>query len=243
MIRHLKRDVLPQLPERVLVELEARLTNEDDYREAEADCIAWLREHHGELRASAAARAEALVRLGLLRQLAGAGKIDAAAAWIEEFLEESDRKLVVFCWHREVVRALAGRVPGRAGIVIGGEAARNREAVREFQSSKGLRVLVCSLAACREAIDLTCASDCLLVELPWRPADIQQAEARMYGRVNDLHGLNSTVLLAEGTIDSTLWAVLKRKQEVFDRTLGDEPDVDTLSDVVTGILSRQGGGY
>jgi len=136
-----------------------------------------------------------------------------------------------------VVRALAGRVPGGARVVIGGETTRNREAVREFQANEKLRVLVCSLAACRETIDLTCASDCLLVELPWRPADIQQAEARMYGRVNDPHGLQSTVLIAGGTIDSTLWGVLRRKQEVLDRTLGDEPDVDTLSDVVARMLT------
>ena len=76
------------------------LDNARDYKLAEEDVIAWLREQPLDLReleakVAAAKRAERLAQLNALRRLAARGKSAAALAWIEDFLA-SDEPLVVF---------------------------------------------------------------------------------------------------------------------------------------------------
>ena len=117
-VRRLKADVLPQLPAKRQVVVPVALDNEREYRQAEKDVIAWLREQPldlGELEAKVAAalRAERLAQLNVLKRLAARGKSGAALAWIDDFLA-SDEPLVVFCGNREVQELALAALPGRA---------------------------------------------------------------------------------------------------------------------------------
>ena len=78
-VRRLKADVLPQLPAKRQVVVPVALENEREYRLAERDVVAWLREQPldlGELeaRVAAALRAERLAQLNALKRLAARGK-------------------------------------------------------------------------------------------------------------------------------------------------------------------------
>ena len=78
-VRRAKADVLPQLPAKRQVAVPVALDNERDYRLAEEDVIAWLREQPLDLRelesrVAAALRAERLAQLNALRRLASRGK-------------------------------------------------------------------------------------------------------------------------------------------------------------------------
>src|SRR5439155_21505581 len=120
-VRRLKRDVLPQLPEKGQVVVAVGLDNERDYRLAERDVIAWLQEQPLELselqsKVAAALRAERLAQLNALRRLAARGKLSAALGWIEDFLA-SEEPLVVFAGHREVQDAVLRRFPGALHLV------------------------------------------------------------------------------------------------------------------------------
>ena len=82
-VRRLKQDVLPQLPAKRQVVVPIALSNEPEYRLAERDVIAWLREQPldlGELDAKIAStlRAERLAQLGTLQRLAARGKLHGA---------------------------------------------------------------------------------------------------------------------------------------------------------------------
>ena len=116
-VRRLKADVLPQLPAKRQVVVPVALDNEREYRLAEEDVIAWLREQPldlGELEAKVAAalRAERLAQLNALKRLAAHGKLDAALSWIEDFLA-SDEPLVVFAGNREVQDRARRALPRR----------------------------------------------------------------------------------------------------------------------------------
>ena len=91
------------------------LDNEREYRLAEDDVIAWLREQPLDLRElnakiAATLRAERLAQLGTLQRLAARGKLHAALAWIHDFLA-SGEPLVVFARHVEVQEAVLERFP------------------------------------------------------------------------------------------------------------------------------------
>ena len=133
--------MLPQLPAKRQVAVPVGLDNEREYRQAEDDVIAWLREQPLDLReleakVAAAKRAERLAQLNALRRLAARGKCGAALGWIEDFLA-SDEPLVVFAGHREVQDLLVARFPDALHL-LGRDSTRAREdAVRAFQARRG----------------------------------------------------------------------------------------------------------
>ena len=82
-MRRLTADVLPQLPRKRQVVVPVALGNEREYRLAEKDVIAWLREQPLDLseldrRVAAALRAERLAQLNALKRLAARGKLGPA---------------------------------------------------------------------------------------------------------------------------------------------------------------------
>ena len=139
-VRRVKADVLPQLPRKRQVVVPVALDNEREYRLAEQDVIAWLREQPLDLseldrRVAAALRAERLAQLNALKRLAARGKLGPALAWIDDFLA-SDEPLVVFCGHREVQDLVLERFPDAAHL-LGRDSAQAREdAVQAFQDAR-----------------------------------------------------------------------------------------------------------
>jgi SWI/SNF-related matrix-associated actin-dependent regulator 1 of chromatin subfamily A len=217
-VRRLKSEVLPQLPEKSHETVVVEIDNEDEYRLAERDVVAWLQSQPLDLRelqakVSAALRAERLARLNYLRQLAGRGKLAAAIEWIEDFLETGE-PLVVFADHVELQKALLKRFP-EAAHVLGSDNAPDRDAaVADFQRPDGPPLIVCSLKAASHGITLTRASNVAFLELDWTPARLEQAEDRTH-RIGQRSAVTAWYLLAPATIDSTLEGVLEAKRGVI----------------------------
>lgn len=125
MVRRLKRDVLPELPEkrRVRVDVSLDPQSAQEYRRAQADVLSWIREKEGEkargegelwevirerakAAAAKAATCEELVKLTALRQIAARGKVDAVQEWLTSF-QESGEKLVLFGVHKGPLKAIS----------------------------------------------------------------------------------------------------------------------------------------
>ena len=136
-MRRTKEQVLPQLPAKRHDTVPVLLSNEHEYRLAERDVIAWLQTLPLDLRTidakvAAALRAEQLVRLNNLRQLAARGKLPTALAWIADFLE-SGEPLVVFAEHIATQKAVLERFPDALHILGSDTAQARQHAVDAFQ--------------------------------------------------------------------------------------------------------------
>jgi hypothetical protein len=216
-VRRLKADVLPQLPAKRQVVLPVALDNEREYRLAQDDVIAWLREQPldlGEVEAKVAAalRAERLAQLNALKRLAARGKASAALAWIDDFLA-SDEPLVVFAGNREVQELLIGRFP-EALHVLGRDALEKREAaVQAFQEPDGPQLIVCATRVAGQGITLTRASNVAFLDLEWTPALHDQAEDRCH-RIGQHDAVTAWYLLAADTIDETMIELISRKRGI-----------------------------
>ncbi len=168
-VRRTKKQVLPQLPAKRQDTVPVLLSNEQEYRLAERDVIAWLQTLPLDLRSidarvAAALRAEQLVRLNHLRQLAARGKLPTALAWIGDFLE-SGEPLVVFAEHVATQKAVLERFP-KAVHILGADSSQSRQrAVDAFQSEDGPQLIVCSMKAASQGITLTRASNVAFLEL------------------------------------------------------------------------------
>jgi superfamily II DNA or RNA helicase len=216
-VRRLKADVLPQLPAKRQVVVPVAIDNQRDYKLAQDDVIAWLREQPldlGELEAkiAAALRAERLAQLNALKRLAARGKASAALAWIEDFLA-SDEPLVVFAAHREVQELLLERFPDALHI-LGRDSIQQREAaVDAFQDPDGPQLIVCATRVAGQGITLTRASNVAFLDLEWTPAVHDQAEDRCH-RIGQHDAVTAWYLLAADTIDETMIELISRKRGI-----------------------------
>jgi SWI/SNF-related matrix-associated actin-dependent regulator 1 of chromatin subfamily A len=217
-VRRLKADVLPQLPAKEHVVVPVALDNEREYRQAEKDVIAWLRDQPLDLselesRVAAALRAERLAQLNVLKRLAARGKSGAALAWIDDFLA-SDEPLVVFCGNREVQELALARFPDALHLV-GSDSVEQREAaVRAFQEPDGPQLLVASTRIGGQGITLTRASNVAFLDLEWTPAMHDQAEDRCH-RIGQRDAVTAWYLLAAETIDETMIELIARKRGII----------------------------
>jgi SWI/SNF-related matrix-associated actin-dependent regulator of chromatin subfamily A-like protein 1 len=246
-VRRRKAEVLPQLPDKRQVVVPVALTNEREYRLAEDDVIAWLREQPldlSELNAKIAAtlRAQRLAQLGTLQRLAAGGKLQAALAWIGDFLA-SGEPLVVFARHVEVQRAVLTRFPDALHL-LGADSVDAREAtVRRFQGEDGAAaaadpppLIVCATRVAAQGITLTRASNVAFLELEWTPAMHDQAEDRCH-RIGQKDAVTAWYLLAAGTIDETMARLIARKRGLVSAvTDGRRLDGDALVNEVVREL-------
>ncbi|MEJ7751095.1 MAG: DEAD/DEAH box helicase [Thermoleophilaceae bacterium] len=239
-VRRTKQQVLPQLPAKRQETVPVLLSNEHDYRLAESDVIAWLQSLPLDLRSidakvAAALRAEQLVRLNQLRQLAAKGKLPTALAWIADFMA-SGEPLVVFAEHRATQKAVLERFPEAAHILGSDSGPKRQEAIDAFQREDGPQLIVCSMRAASQGITLTRASNVAFLELDWTPARHDQAEDRLH-RIGQDSAVTAWYLLAPDTIDETMAELLQRKRTLIGAvTDGQVRDEERMVDAVVRDL-------
>lgn len=245
-VRREKMDVLTELPPKQRVSEFTTLSDSDlrEYRKAKANIVAYLRDLKGNEAAYRAGRAEVLVRLNTLRQLVGRAKIGNTVEWVDNFVESTGRKLVVFAIHQDVQEGLAKGIAEKGYVVDrikgGMSQAQVESVVRNFQEG-ATQVLVCSLKAGGTGHTLTAAQDVLLIEQGWTPGEHDQAEDRIHriGAEGAEH-ITAHYLLAPDTVDDTMYNIISSKRAVVSAvTSGIEvEDTESIVDqVVDALLS------
>lgn len=252
-IRREKKDVLTELPDKQYSDIPVEITNKDDYKRAEDDVakfiaeeavtnkefldsirhLPWeirekkIQEHYWSKEARAR-RAAALLKITTLKQVAARGKVHHAIEWIREFLEDSDEKLVVFADHIEIQDTLREAFPNAARI-YGADPTQKREEYSDmFQNDPSCRLIICSLKAGGEGIDLFAASNVLILEFPWTPGALEQAEDRLH-RSGQKNAVTVWNMVADKTIDEDVISLLNMKRDV-------------INAVVTGVADDASGG-
>ncbi len=214
-VRRLKSEVLPQLPAKRRVVVPVELSNRREYRLAEEDVIAWLREQPLELseldaRIAATLRAERLAQLTTLQRLAARGKLHAALGWIEDFLA-SGEPLIVFARHVDIQRAVLERFPDALHLLGADSLGERDDAVRAFQQPDGPQLIIGATRVAAQGITLTRASNVAFLELEWTPAMHDQAEDRAH-RIGQRDAVTAWYLLAAETIDETMARLVEAKR-------------------------------
>lgn len=245
LIRRRKEDVLTQLPEitYTVVPVEIDLV---EYRRAEADYIAWLAEKSPTL-AKSAARAEELSRLNGLKKLAGVLKAPAVAAYVQDFLDGTDRKFLLGAHHYDVTDAIVPAFPRELVELVNGKCSdveKNRSFDR-FNADPRCRLMVGNTQAMGTGWSCRSASDLGVCELPWVSGDLTQLVGRIHGLNRGIPGTAAQVRLfvAVGTIDETICKLLDTKtrwadQVIDGRDAGAVPAVDIYRMAKAAILAR-----
>ena len=238
MIRRLKKDVLTELPakRRQIIEVSAngaagvveRERKGWAAREAETerlrDAVELAKagtedEYKHAVEALQAGARAAFTEMAKLRHDTALAKAPQVIAHIEDALEGSDGKIVVFAHHHDVVAAIAEALGSQAVVLTGETPFPARQvAVDRFQSDPACRVFIGSITAAGVGLTLTAASHVVFAELDWVPANITQAEDRLH-RIGQTQAVLVQHLVLDGSLDATMARRLVDKQEIIDRAL------------------------
>lgn len=230
MIRRLKRDVLGELPPKTIAMI--YLSDLDrslfDMELAEHERGESLRERLRALKVDAF-RTPAEYKLAVedltdqanasfatlakLRKATGINKMPKVIEYAKNVLE-SESKLVIFCYHREVtVGVTEGLQEYGAKMLIGGMGdAERQRVIDDFQQSDGCRVAVCSIKAAGVGITLTAASAAVYAEFDYTPGYIDQAADRLH-RMGQKNAVTLHYLVRDGSLDARMLQRMALKQE------------------------------
>ncbi len=229
MIRRTKDEVLPDLPPKIPSFVSIELSNEEEYKAAETNFVQYIKDRKGADAARRVSTAESLVKIEGLKQLAVKGKLPYVIHWIEDFLEVTDQKLVVFVIHHFVSDELMKAFKNKAVKYDGTLSAKEKEDAKdEFINNPKIRLFIGGIHSAGEGITLTVASNVAFIELPWSPKAIDQASDRCH-RIGQKDSVTIHYLLATDTIEEKIACVLDEKRKVIDSTIdGKETETDSL---------------
>lgn len=260
MVRRKKAEVLKELPTKTRIEVILPLANRAEYKEAETDFLNYfaasaaentafkatlsgmtpaeresaIRERQIEA-AETAERAEQLVMVETLKQLAAQGMLDAMKEWITDFLETGE-KLLVFAHHADIIRELRLAFPQSTAIVSEMDSNERQRQIDRFVKSDS-NLLVVSIKAGGTGVDglQEVCSNCAFAELDWTPAQHLQAEDRLL-RIGQDNAVSCYYFLAQDTIYEKIQSLLAAKQAVCDSVL-DGADEARTGSIFNELLS------
>lgn len=229
MIRRLKRDVLKDLPDKMRSVVPVEISDRKEYDLAKNDFIGWLKSRQAD-RVQSALRAQQMTQIGYLLRLTAKLKLRAVVDWLNNWLEESDEKIVVFAVHTKMIEALDRRLGGGKHVVIDGSVSGRirKAACDQFQRDSRTRVLIGNIKAAGVGLNLTASSTVAFAELPWTPGLVSQAEDRCH-RIGSKGTVWVHFLIAAGTIEERLASAIQDKQRVIRATLDGGAEEDDLS--------------
>jgi SWI/SNF-related matrix-associated actin-dependent regulator 1 of chromatin subfamily A len=175
------------------------------------------------------------VRQSATRRLMGEYKVDAAGAWLTDWLADNPtEKLIVFAVHRAVLGQLFQMATdqGAIPVLIDGETPlRERDArVARFQTQATCRVFLGQIAASGEAITLHAASTVVFAETDWNSTSIAQAVSRAH-RIGQTASVLAHILIIPDSWDEKIHAIAARKAAgIADLWLHERQAGSTLDD-------------
>lgn len=213
-----KADVLKDLPPINCVALPLEIGDKLE-RDAAVDAFFAELEEITDLDEATAMLGRALAdpQIAARRAALGQVKTEPALEWALDFLRNTDRKLVIFAHHRDVIKRLVEglRQGSNCGVVEihgGTNQAAREAAVSNFQNDPSVRVCVGQTIAASTSITLTAASDVLLVEPDWTPVNNYQAISRCH-RIGQSQGVAAYFAYAHGTNDDLIAKTLRRRAQ------------------------------
>lgn len=210
--RREKSLVLKELPEKIRQYYSCELTNRKEYEHAEESLVHYLRKYRNtsEEKLKTAARNEAIVKIGILRQIAAEGKIQEAKRLIQDYLC-AQKKVIVFTAHKNVAQKIHSAFPGSVTVTGDDSSERKQKAVDKFQNTEECRIIIVNIQSGGVGITLTAASDVLFVEMPWTAADCDQCECRAH-RNGQKNAVTCVYLLGRNTFDERMYELVQKER-------------------------------
>jgi SWI/SNF-related matrix-associated actin-dependent regulator 1 of chromatin subfamily A len=162
---------------------------------------------------------------GFRREL-GLTKLPHIIEHVEEAVEMSG-KVLVGCWHREVVDELLNHFTvERAVRVYGNTSMIGKDQAKErFQTDQGCQVFIGNILSSGIGLTLTASSHVIFAELDYVPGNMTQFEDRTH-RITQHESVLIQHLVYANSIDAHMTKVQVEKQENIDKAVNISSDAD-----------------
>ena len=219
-IRRERAEVMKELPlvNRTKLNVVMNATEEAIYDEAVEQFVQWFEEEQNNLGGMAI-----IAAMAKMRHLVALAKIPTTLEYVDEFVEETDRKLCVFAHHKDVQYILYDDIKKKYGDKIpvfsitadlnGEERFRVQTQFNEAKRA----LMVASQLASGEGLNLQTCSDCVMHERQWNPGKEEQCEGRFIRIGQTATSVNAIYAHMDGltAIDAQLDAIVERKRVQF----------------------------
>ena len=225
MIRHTKKEVLKDLPDKIYRTIPVELGPErKQYTQMEKELFALL--DSGELITAPAVIAQ-LTRLRqivldpnlLSHEIPKVSTPSNKTQTVLELIDDTDDKLVVYSYFAQYINILKQELDSRGikySVVTGQVNTQDRgRAIYEFQNDPSVRVFLATITSAGEGITLTASHTVVFCDLFWTPAVNQQCEDRLH-RIGQHNIVLVIDLFCRNTIEEHVHKVVRRKERMFD---------------------------
>ncbi len=220
LIRRERTEVMSELPlvnrTKLLVKMDP--TQESIYDEAVDEFVKWY-----EAQAENIQGMMIIAAMQKMRHLVALAKIPSTMDYLDEFVEDTDRKIVVFAHHKDVQDMLLEECKERYGKempvlrIVSTMNGQERYETQELFNKSPRAILIASTLAAGEGLNLQTCADCIIHERQWNPANEEQAEGRFIRIGQTATSVNAIYTHLEGltTIDPQLDGIVERKRVQF----------------------------
>ncbi len=153
------------------------------------------------------------IHLTTYRRLLGEEKARAITPFIQSILEETDKSILIFAYHKEPIKILAEALKEYQPLVITGDTPmKDRQTfVDDFQTNPNKRVFIANYLAAGLGLTLTKANRCIFVEFSFVPAENDQAGDRAH-RIGQKKTVLVQYIAYQDSIDEKVINSLIRKR-------------------------------
>lgn len=241
MVRRKKKEVATELPDKTRIDYPIQVSNLKEYNRAKADVLKAYSEYKAQeeefqhtirhLRGSEreaaiiayrkkvevkARYAQVLIKYQVLRQLTSQGKIAAVVDLVADLLADPEKKVIVFAYYKATQLALYEALKEFGAVTVFGEDSPQQRVANcdRFQADPNIRVIVVSISAGSDGLNLTAADEVIAAETCFVPMVMRQCEDRAH-RIGQKKPVTARYFWGIGTIDYHIKDLLEDKTEIF----------------------------
>ena len=237
LIRREYEEVMDEFPDinRMKMPVQLDELQQSTYDESVGDFVKWYNEYVIGGEEDKISSIELLAKMSRMRHIVGLAKIPATLGFLEQFVEDTEKKIVVFVQHKDVGMLMynalldtkketnpdwyeLARTLEMEGIKVfkyGAEHTGKPEGYQiqeDFNATKRC-IMIASTLACGEGLNLQTCADSILHERQWNPQNEDQATPGRFRRIGQTSNqINITLPEAEGTIDEHLDYIVEGKR-------------------------------
>jgi SWI/SNF-related matrix-associated actin-dependent regulator 1 of chromatin subfamily A len=229
MIRRKKIDVLNELPEKrdILIDLSVDLSLYAKYEKEYSQYKLWNRDDK-EIHKNAIEK---------LKQLAYKAKHKYVIKWIKDFIDITDKKLVIFAYHRKVIDSIMSEFEDISVKIDGSVSLEERNKnVELFQNDEKIKLFVGQIIAAGSGLTLTASSTVCFIEFGWSPCDHEQAACRVHRIGQKANSIDIYYLIANSTIEKEIVKLLQEKSKNINQILDGEDNGLFKDDIYTKLM-------
>ena len=241
MIRRTKQEVLPELPktQKILLPMPLESKLQKEYNKAKEDIVQWVLEN--KRKNIITTEQERTARFQTLLQIARYGKLDSVFKHLDNVIDNTKEKYIIFAYHKEIIDAIYDRYKKTSVRIYGSTSGKERDkAVVSFQEDKKTRVFVGQLDSASVGITLTASSNVFFVELGWKAHIIAQATDRSNRLGQKSDSVNAYFFIANNTIEELVMKKIDSKLQTMNNVIDgvDTEEEDLLTYLYDNITEN-----